>query len=125
MIPDLILIFFVIVGVISFVGYEAGGPNFGRFNVQILLAGSLPLVILSIYLMIEYQKWNWNIFPYGSFVPHFLAFSCFLVTGSVILVRLKTKLLTKLIYALSSLLGWLVLWSLTTLFTCCSMGDCI
>lgn len=91
----------------------------------VLLVSLVPLALLSAYLVVEYRTWRWDIFEYGSWVPHVLAAAAFLASFGVVLARISGPAISKAILAMVTIPSWAALWFTTALFTACAMGDCL
>jgi hypothetical protein len=92
---------------------------------EVLLVTLVPLALLSAYLVLEYRTWRWDIFEYGSVIPHLLAAAAFVASFGFVLARKHAPAISKAILAVVTVPSWAALWFTTALFTACAMGDCL
>ena len=99
-----------------------------RRRLAIWLAGAIvgPLLLLSIYLAINYSRGTWWPFRYNSEYPHAIAALASALLIYAALARTTGRLGAKLLVGTLSIATWLGLWFGTAFIVACNLGhDCI
>jgi hypothetical protein len=100
-------------------------PPRATLNVYMPIAFFGPLALLWLFLIAAHRHWSWAPFDDNSAVPHALAALTFLVLMITGLLRVSALPGGKLLIGLIVAVLWLVSWFVGTIFTACSMGDCL
>jgi hypothetical protein len=97
----------------------------GLLALRVMLATLIPIVLLSAYLVLQYQSWRWKYIEYGSTTPHLVAASAFLFGLGVVLWKAPMPWYAKLTLVILTIPSWAILMGMVAFSTACAMGDCL
>ena len=114
----------VVAALILTLMYSTVAPK-GRLAAYLVVAVTVPLLALWLYIINAYHHSNWWPFGHGSFVPHALAAVVFLAVMGAALVKVSGSLIAKVLIAVLTSALWGTIWFNGTLLVACAMGDCL